>query len=79
MKLDPERIGALEQIARGAGEQILTVYDSDDFDIEAKRDGSPLTRADRLAHEYIVAGLSKLTPNVPVLHSRSHARMYDPG
>lgn len=77
MKLDPERIGALEQIARGAGEQILTVYDSDDFDIETKRDGSPLTRADRLAHEYIVAGLSRLTPNVPVFSEESGLVEFD--
>ncbi len=41
-----------------AGSRILDVYQSDDFDVSLKGDGSPLTRADRLAHDAIVEGLS---------------------
>ena len=72
MKLDTEKIESLEKIARQAGEQILSVYQSDDFDVEAKGDGSPLTRADRLAHDCIARGLQALTPEVPILSEESN-------
>ena len=53
-------------IAREAGERILEVYNRDDFDVEKKGDDSPLTAADLAAHRTIVAGLEKLTPDIPV-------------
>ncbi len=43
--------------ALDGGAAILGVYDGDDFDVETKGDGSPLTRADRAAHEAITAHL----------------------
>lgn len=70
-QLDTAQQTALEQIARAAGDLILGVYNSDDFDVEAKGDGSPLTRADRLAHEFIVEKLTELTPDIPVLSEES--------
>lgn len=53
--------------AMKAGEKILSIYDdpASDFQIERKADNSPLTIADREAHETILAILSK-TP-YPVL------------
>lgn len=69
--LTPEQILHVQQLARSAGSDIMTVYESDDFDVEAKGDGSPLTRADRLAHEKIVEGLSRITPEIPVLSEES--------
>jgi len=36
--------------ALAAGAEILKVYNAPDFNVELKGDGSPLTRADRLAH-----------------------------
>jgi 3'(2'), 5'-bisphosphate nucleotidase len=36
--------------ALAGGAQILSVYNDPDFNVEIKGDGSPLTRADRLAH-----------------------------
>jgi 3'(2'), 5'-bisphosphate nucleotidase len=39
--------------ARKAGEEILTVYRSDDFQTEHKNDRSPVTLADRRAHDVI--------------------------
>lgn len=71
MKLDPSLIRSLVDLAWEAGDRILSVYESDDFDVEAKGDGSPLTRADRLAHDSIVAGLNALCPEVPVLSEES--------
>lgn len=41
-----------------AGKRILDVYDGDDFEVEVKKDGSPLTRADRRANEGITEALA---------------------
>lgn len=45
-----------------AGEKILSIYEDpkSDFEIERKADNSPLTIADRKAHEAIVAILRPL-------------------
>ena len=40
-----------------AGNAILDVYNSEDFNIELKGDDSPLTRADQNAHNVIVSFL----------------------
>jgi 3'(2'), 5'-bisphosphate nucleotidase len=77
MKLTSDQIGSVTKLAEGAGAEILSVYDSDDFDVEAKGDGSPLTRADRQAHEYILAGLGKITPEIPVLSEESEDSSYE--
>ena len=71
MKLEDCQLERLEAIAREAGAGILSVYESDDFDVDSKGDGSPLTKADRLAHELIVAGLQELTPTIPIVSEES--------
>ncbi|PCK07896.1 MAG: 3'(2'),5'-bisphosphate nucleotidase [Alteromonadaceae bacterium] len=43
-----------------AGEGILSVYHSDDFGVEQKEDNSPLTKADKLAHNILVEKLEAL-------------------
>lgn len=58
------------EIAVGAGEKILDVYNSD-FDVEHKADESPLTAADLAAHKFIVACLQALTPDIPILSEES--------
>jgi len=57
----------LKEIALNAGKAIMEIYESDDFNIEAKGDGSPLTRADKAAHLVIAEGLEKHFPEIPVL------------
>lgn len=54
------------QIAASAGEQILEVYDAE-IEVEYKEDNSPLTLADQRAHRVIVAGLEKLSGDLPIL------------
>tara|TARA_B100000508_G_C11458086_1_gene277769 strand:- start:348 stop:1157 length:810 start_codon:yes stop_codon:yes gene_type:complete len=57
----------LEQISKTAqlaGKEILEVYNTE-FDVETKSDQSPLTSADRAAHEVIVEGLS--ASGIPIL------------
>ena len=53
-------------IAVSAGQAILEVYKTD-FEVAAKDDDSPLTRADMASHRCIVAGLRELTPDVPLI------------
>ena len=51
--------------AQNAGRAVMEVYESDDFGVEHKADQSPLTRADRAAHEVIMAHLEHT--GIPVL------------
>jgi 3'(2'), 5'-bisphosphate nucleotidase len=65
-------LGPVREIAREASGRILEIYDTD-FAVAEKQDRSPLTQADTAAHECISAGLTKLTPEVPVLSEESKA------
>ncbi len=58
------------ELAEAAGRRILAVYETE-FDVTHKGDASPLTAADLAAHETIVEGLSRLTPQWPVLSEES--------
>jgi len=63
-------LDAAVELAAAAGQRILDVYNSP-FSVEHKDDNSPLTLADRAAHELIVARLAELTPDIPVLSEES--------
>ena len=61
--------------AMEAGNAILQVYHSSDFKVEQKDDKSPLTLADRRAHEVIVKHLSQF--DIPVLSEEGQDILYD--
>jgi 3'(2'), 5'-bisphosphate nucleotidase len=61
---------AASAIAERAAAAILEVYESD-FAVTQKDDRSPLTAADLAAHRLIVAALTELTPELPVLSEES--------
>lgn len=63
-------ISDIIDLAIKAGQRILEIYDTD-FDVEKKSDNTPLTAADMAAHNFIVDGLSKLTPEIPILSEES--------
>jgi len=65
--LEPVRTLAAEASAR-----IMEIY-ATAFGVTAKEDNSPLTAADLAAHHTIVAGLERLTPDIPVLSEESSA------
>lgn len=69
-------IAAIDAALR-AGENILSIYDdpTSDFGIERKADNSPLTIADRKAHN-IIAGILKETP-FPILSEEGKQIDYD--
>ena len=54
-----------KEAAIAAGEEILKIYHSGDFSIEAKADNSPLTLADKAAHHKIESFLNKT--GLPIL------------
>ncbi|MGM0503956.1 MAG: 3'(2'),5'-bisphosphate nucleotidase CysQ [Bacteroidota bacterium] len=58
-----------------AGKEILNVYHSEDFGIKIKSDDSPLTLADKRAHEIIV-DLLKST-NIPILSEEGKEIAYE--
>ncbi len=62
----------LVDLAEEAGRAILAVYKTD-FEVLDKADDSPLTQADLAAHRVLVAGLAKLTPDIPVLSEEEKA------
>ena len=64
-------LGALLDIVRAAGEEILAVYRGSDFGVRAKADDSPLTEADLRAHRVIADGLQSLDPVLPILSEES--------
>jgi 3'(2'), 5'-bisphosphate nucleotidase len=57
-----------------AGKEILEVYNTSDFEIESKADHSPLTIADRRAHEAIIALLKKT--EIPILSEEGKSIPY---
>ena len=67
----------LQEIAYQAGKAIMEIYDSDDFNVELKGDGSPLTRADKAAHLVIAEGLEKHFAEIPVLSEEGKNILYD--
>lgn len=60
----------IEDIAREAGEIIMGFYKKV-TDVEYKEDKSPLTQADKEAHNFICRELSKRFPNIPVVSEES--------
>jgi 3'(2'), 5'-bisphosphate nucleotidase len=56
----------LTRVARNAGSVILRVY-ATDFEVRRKADRSPVTDADVQAESIIVAALSELTPDIPIV------------
>ena len=56
----------ITRLAEEAGALILDIYHSD-FDVREKGDGSPVTMADEAAEAHIMAGLRRLTPEIPAV------------
>ena len=57
----------LHRLMWDASDAIMAVYRADDFGETLKTDQSPVTRADLAAHHLLVAGLRRLTSDIPVV------------
>jgi 3'(2'), 5'-bisphosphate nucleotidase len=67
----------MRRLALEAGDRIMEVYASPDFDVRTKGDNSPVTEADEAADELISAGLRAAFPDMPLVteeQAASHAQ-----
>ena len=73
MASDPARLltGVLGAVA-AASTAILEVYASS-HDVEYKSDESPITRADRAAHDILATRLALLAPDIPLISEEAEA------
>lgn len=70
----------MRTLAIEAGEKIMEIYNSDDFEVQLKSDDSPVTIADEAADVLISAGLRAAFPDVALVteeQSDSHAQDVD--
>lgn len=75
--MDFERlVKVMRGLALDAGDVIMTIYDSPDFDVRAKSDSSPVTAADEAADALISQGLRAAFPDIALIteeQAGSHA------
>lgn len=64
-----------KEAALSAGEEILKVYNEEDFGVEKKEDCSPLTKADKAAHHIIVQKLE--SSKLPILSEEGAEIAYE--
>lgn len=67
----------LEQIVTAAGAAILPLYENG-CRMERKHDGSPVTEADHAAEAVLLARLSTLTPDIPIVSEEQVAAGHRP-
>jgi len=65
-----ELVNPVCEIAKQAGAEIMKIY-AEGFEIQEKKDHSPLTTADLASHTLITEKLEKLTPDIPILSEES--------
>jgi len=64
-------LNAIVNLSRDAGAAIMSFYRQGATQTWTKKDDSPLTEADMASHQVIEAGLTLLTPDIPVLSEES--------
>lgn len=75
--LDTIDVEKINSIAKEAGDEIMRIYRSGDFDVEAKSDDSPLTKADKAANEIICTKLQTLYPQIPIMSEENKQEAYE--
>ncbi|KGJ05561.1 3'(2'),5'-bisphosphate nucleotidase [Paracoccus halophilus] len=60
-------IAEMRRLALRAGAEIMRIYGSEDFEVRAKSDASPVTEADEAADALISAGLRAAFPDIPLV------------
>lgn len=69
----------LIQIGKEAGRKVLEIYNSDaeNWDVSAKSDDSPLTKADNVANDYICEELKRWYPSIPIISEENKEIPYE--
>ncbi len=62
-----QMIAEMRRLALQAGDKIMQIYGSDDFEVRAKSDDSPVTEADEAADALISAGLRAAFPDIALV------------
>ncbi|RFP90787.1 3'(2'),5'-bisphosphate nucleotidase [Rhodobacteraceae bacterium 63075] len=79
--MDYEKLeSVMRELALIAGDRIMEIYGSDDFDVKSKSDDSPVTAADEAADAIISAGLRAAFPDVLLVteeQAASHSQRAD--
>ncbi|ATF19976.1 3'(2'),5'-bisphosphate nucleotidase CysQ [Phaeobacter gallaeciensis] len=73
-------IPVIRRLAIEAGEKIMEIYNSDEFEVKVKSDESPVTAADEAADALISAGLRAAFPDVMLVteeQADSHSKSGD--
>ncbi len=58
-------------IAKQAGDIIMSYYNNEDIGIHYKKDSSPVTQADLASNKFICDSLTKLYPSIPLISEES--------
>jgi len=80
--LDQIDVQDIVKIAKIAGKAVMKIYNQN-FDVEYKKDSSPLTLADQKANQIIVTALNQLSvnsflqQNIPILSEEGRSIPYD--
>ncbi|XXM71201.1 3'(2'),5'-bisphosphate nucleotidase CysQ [Lysinibacillus sphaericus] len=64
-----------KKIAISAGKSIMPIYQKD-FQVDFKKDHSPLTAADRVSHDIIQKELNECWPDIPILSEEGSSIPY---
>ena len=65
-----------KEVAVEAGREVLSIYDTGEFNAYQKDDDSPVTSADYLANDIINKRLQAATPDIPILSEENkHASL----
>ncbi|WP_134679477.1 3'(2'),5'-bisphosphate nucleotidase CysQ [Paracoccus ravus] len=62
-----QMITEMRRLALKAGDEIMRIYDAEDFEVRAKSDASPVTEADEAADALISEGLRAAFPDIPLV------------
>jgi len=75
----PSDLERVHNIAIRAGEEVMRVYEDvrESAVVDYKADDSPLTLADRRAHECIAAALQREFPSIPILSEEGDSNDYE--
>jgi 3'(2'), 5'-bisphosphate nucleotidase len=74
----PELRSAILALAREAGNATMTYYNSAEVaGLREKDDRSPVTLADEIAHDILVAGLRRQDPETPVVSEEAESATFD--
>lgn len=67
----------IAKLLRKAGDAVIDIYKSGDYNTESKADDTPLTKADKISNQIITAGLNIITPEIPVISEESRLMPYE--